>query len=197
AKVINLSLGGQKPSATLRDALAYAVGKGAFVAIAMGNEFEEGNPLDFPAAYAPELNGLMSAGALGPSLTRSCYSNTGPHTEIAAAGGNDREGGSAGMIWQATIAGSDSSPGVVMLPRFDRYAEAAYEGTSMATPHVAGVAALIMSQGVTNPAAVEALIKKTARFLGTANPGTPGKSDEYGYGLIQTRAALLGFGLLK
>src|SRR5262249_4435829 len=46
AKVINISLSGLTTSATERDALAYAVGKGAFVAIAMGNEFGEGNPVE-------------------------------------------------------------------------------------------------------------------------------------------------------
>ena len=60
----------------------------------------------------------------------------------------------------------------------------------MASPHVAGIAALIMSQGVTNPAAVEALIKATARNL-----GAPGRDDLYGYGLIQPRVALRGVGV--
>ena len=71
------------------------------------------------------------------------------------------------------------------------------QGTSMASPHVAGIAALIMSQGVTNPAAVEALIKKTARFLGTPNPSTPNRNKEFGFGLIQPRVALRGFGIAK
>jgi len=197
AKIINLSLGGSAPSATLRDALRYAAGKGAFVAIAMGNEYEDGNPVDYPAAYAAELDGVMSVGALGPSLTRAFYSNTGAHLEISAPGGNDREGGADGMIWQATIFRSDSNPATVMSPRFDRYAESPYEGTSMAAPHVAGVAGLIMSQGVANPAAIEALIKKTARPLGTPDARTPGRNQDYGYGLIQPRAALRGYGVAQ
>lgn len=197
AKVINISLGGPEPSTIVRDALTYAVGKGAFVAIAMGNEFEDGNPVEYPAAYAADLDGVMSVGAVGPSLTRSFYSGTGSHLEIAAPGGNDREGGASGMIWQATILRGDSTPSTVISPRFDRYAESGYEGTSMASPHVAGIAALIISQGVTSPTAVEALIRKTARFLGDSHPGTPGRNHEYGYGLIQPRTALLGFGLAK
>jgi serine protease len=192
AKVINLSLGGSAPAAVLQDALTYAVGKGAFVAIAMGNEFESGNPVDYPAGYAPGIDGVMSVGAVGRSLTRAYYSNTGPHLEIAAPGGNDRDGGADGMIWQSTIYEPDSDQGSVIFPRFDRYAETPYEGTSMATPHVSGIAALIVSQGVTNPAAVEALIKKTAHPLGAG-----GRNDEYGYGLIQPRAALFGFGIAK
>jgi serine protease len=67
----------------------------------------------------------------------------------------------------------------------------------MAAPHVSGIAALIMSQGVTSPAAVEALVRRSARALGTPDAGTPGRNQEYGYGLIQPRAALRGFGLAK
>ena len=197
AKVINLSLGGPEPSATLRDALNYAVGKGAFVAIAMGNEYEDGNPTEYPAAYAADIDGVMSVGAVGPSLKRAYYSSTGPHIEISAPGGNDREGGATAMIWQATILRADSAPVTVLSPRFDRYAESAFEGTSMASPHVAGVAALIMSQGVTSPAVVEALITKTALPLGAPDADTPGRNREYGYGLVQPRAALRGFGLAK
>jgi serine protease len=197
AKVINLSLGGSAPSMALRDAMSYAVGKGAFVAIAMGNEFEDGNPVSYPAAYALELDGAMSVGAVGPSLERAFYSNTGPHLEISAPGGNDREGGASGLIWQATILRADSNPVKVVAPRFDRYAESGFEGTSMATPHVSGIAALIISHGVTNPAAVEALIKKTARFLGTPDAAAPARNQTYGYGLIQPRTALRGFGLAQ
>ena len=197
AKVINLSLGGREPSAIIRDALAYAVGKGAFVAIAAGNEYEDGNPVEYPAAYAADIDGVMSVGAVGPSLARAYYSSTGAHLEIAAPGGNDREGGAAGMIWQATILRNDSSPLSVISPRFDRYAELADEGTSMASPHVAGIAALLISQGVTDPAAVETVIRKTARFLGTPDTRTPGRNEEYGFGLIQPRTALRGLGLSR
>jgi hypothetical protein len=62
----------------------------------------------------------------------------------------------------------------------------------MATPHVAAFAALLMSQGITNPAAVEAAIKYFARDLGAA-----GRDSEYGYGLIQPAAALRGLGLSR
>ena len=60
AKVINLSLGGPGASTTVRDALTYAVGKGAFIAVAAGNEFEEGNPLEYPAGFAPKIDGVMA-----------------------------------------------------------------------------------------------------------------------------------------
>jgi serine protease len=192
AKVINLSLGGSQPAAIEQDALNYAVSKGAFVAISAGNSYDKGNLVEYPAGFAASIDGVMSVGAVGPSLTRAFYSNTGSYVEIAAPGGNDREGGINGMIWQATICQFDSDSATVIFPRFDRYCETPEEGTSMAAPHVSGAAALIMSQGVTNPAAVEALIKKTARPLGSG-----GRNNEYGFGLIQPRAALFGFGLAK
>ena len=192
AKVINLSLGGLQSSVVEQDALNYAVGKGAFIAISAGNDYETGNRAQYPAALAANIDGAMAVGAVGPSLTRAFYSNTGSYVEIAAPGGNDREGGTNGMIWQGTICQSDSDPATVIVPRFDRYCERALEGTSMAAPHVSGIAALIISQGVTNPAVVEALIKKTSRPLGTG-----GRNNEYGFGLVQPRAALFGFGIAK
>ena len=69
----------------------------------------------------------------------------------------------------------------------------------MATPHVTGTAALIMSQGVTLPGAVELLIEKTARACvsgqGCNALNAAGRNNEYGFGLVQPRAALHGFGL--
>ena len=197
ATIINLSLGGPSPSSTIRDALSYAVDKGAFVAIAMGNSYESGDPISYPAAYAADIDGVMSVGAVGPSLQRSFYSDTGPHLEIAAPGGDSRDGGASGMIWQATILGTDSNPATIISPRFDRYAESAYQGTSMAAPHVAGVAALLMSQGVSAPAAVEKVLKRTALFLGGPDATSPGRNIEYGYGLVQPRAALRGIGFAQ
>jgi serine protease len=60
----------------------------------------------------------------------------------------------------------------------------------MATPHVSALAALLMSQGITDPKMVEAMIKASAKDL-----GTPGRDDEYGAGLIQPRTALFGLGI--
>lgn len=197
AKVINLSLGGEGQSISIRDAISYAVGRGAFVAIAMGNEFEEGNPTEYPAADAQAIDGAMAVGAVGRSLRRAYYSNTGSHIEIAAPGGDARDGGADGVIWQASLYDPDFDERTVVFPRFDRYAEVPKQGTSMATPHVAGVAALIVSQGVTSPAAIEALIKRSAKPLGTPDASRPGWNTDFGYGLIQPRAALRGFGIAR
>ena len=193
ANVINISLGSDSSSNEMRSAIGYAVQHGAFVSIAMGNEFEEGNTPSYPAVYAPEFDGVMSVAATGKFMHHAYYSSTGSHCEIAAPGGDDTDGGGfdAGYVWQVTLLYTDQDPGLAV-PRFDRYASIGFEGTSMAAPHVAGLAALLMSQGVASPPAIEALIKATAKDL-----GSPGRDDTFGYGLIQPRAALFGFGIIK
>jgi serine protease len=67
----------------------------------------------------------------------------------------------------------------------------------MASPHVAGIAALLYSQGITKPPAIEQAIKKSAKFLGTPGAADPTRNDDFGAGLVQPRAALFGLGLRK
>ena len=62
----------------------------------------------------------------------------------------------------------------------------------MATPHVSATAALLMTQGITNPAAVEAAIKQFARQLGSSP-----RNNDYGFGLIQPTASLRGSGIAR
>ena len=192
ATVINMSLGGVEPSPADLDALNYATSHGVFVAIAAGNEFEEGNPTTYPASYAAQVKGAMSVGAVNRDQLRAYYSTTGTFVEIAAPGGDFVEGGFAGTIYQYGIQSADYDERFVLFPRFDRYADTPNQGTSMASPHVAGLAALLISQGVTKPAAIEALIAATAKDLGTT-----GRDNSFGAGLIQPRTALRGFGVVK
>jgi serine protease len=192
AKIINLSLGGPTASQVERDAVEYAVGRGALVVAAAGNDFEDGNPVDYPAGFGAEIRGLIAVGAVGRGLQRSFYSATGTHVEVVAPGGDFRAGGPDGGIWQSTLRFADLNPSRVIFPRFDRYEEDAYQGTSMATPHVAGLGALLVAQGITRPRDVETLITRTARDIGGA-----GRDDQHGFGLIQPRAALYGMGIRR
>jgi subtilisin family serine protease len=191
AKVINLSLGGPNQSNRLRDALTFAVQRGAFIAIAMGNNFTDGNETNYPAKYAETIQGAMSVAAVGRQLgTRAPYSATGSYCEIAAPGGDRTPGPDNGVIFQTTV---DEPSHTSNSPRFDQFDVFGITGTSMATPHVSGLAALIMSQqrGIT-PAQVESIIRDSAHDI-----GRPGKDDEFGYGLIQPRTALFGKGIRK
>jgi subtilisin family serine protease len=194
ADVMNISIGGPGASTALRDALTYAVSRRMFVSISMGNDYLNGNTVSFPARYGPDIEGVMAVGAVGKTGDRAYYSSTGPHCEIAAPGGDDSLGGAPdfGYLWQSTLNGIDQRPDTIR-PRFDRYEKLGLQGTSMAAPHVAGLAALIASGSPgTSPANIERIIRSSARDLGPA-----GKDDLYGYGLIQPRAALFGKGIRR
>jgi serine protease len=198
AKVLNLSIGrAGPPSPLLQEAIVYATSHGAFVAIAAGNDFEDGNPTEWPAAYAPSIQGAVAVGAIGRDRQRAYYSSTGPYVELVAPGGNQRIGGTTAGILQQTydFAFVDTyvnGPTRYGPPRFDIFSYQFLQGTSMSTPHVAGFAALLMQQGITSPDAIEAAMEKFATDLGPA-----GMDPQYGYGLINPRASLRGLGLAK
>jgi serine protease len=195
AKVINLSVGGETPMPIIQQAIQYAVERGVFVAIGAGNFFEFGNPIAYPAAYATDIQGAVAVGAVGRSQRRASYSSTGSHLELSAPGGDFDDGGIDGVIFQSGLFVPDFYPGPpfnIVRPRFDRYSDAPSQGTSMAAPHVAGAAALLLSQGITTPAAIEAALRRSATDLGVA-----GRDNEFGDGLINVRAALRGMGLAK
>jgi serine protease len=191
-QVINLSLGAPGEAPVLNDAIRYATSRGAFVAIAAGNSYEDGNPVEYPAGYAPSIEGAMAVGATGRSNRRAYYSNSGAQVEITAPGGDVRDGGLAGVIYQTSLFAPDFDPFTVTRPRFDRYADTPNQGTSMASPHVAGVAALLYSQGINRPNAIEAAIKRFAVDLGPA-----GRDNDFGYGLVDARASLRGLGVAR
>lgn len=201
AKVINMSIGRNGPPApAIEDAMSYAIGKGVFIAVAGGNGYEDGNPVEVLAEICNRLKGAVSVAAIGPDRRRAYYSTTGSYIEISAPGGDDRGNSSRsdlGVVWQQTFDFRFTDtfllrPDQYRAPRFDVLGYIGYAGTSMATPHVAGLAALLMQQGITGPAAVEDALEKTAIDL-----GAPGRDDEYGFGLIDARNAIFGLGVAR
>ncbi|MGL6138182.1 MAG: S8 family peptidase [Planktothrix sp.] len=146
ADVINMSLGGGGESGLMQEAIDYAYSKGVVIIGAAGNSGD--NCAGYPARY-PKVLGVA---ALDPAGNKTPYSNFGAGVDIAAPGGLIQEGNEVGGILQNTI---DPSTGEGVF--------AAFQGTSMAAPHVAGVAALIKASGVTEPEQVVNIIKESAR----------------------------------
>ena len=184
-RVINLSLGGDSSTETERRAIARALQAGIVVVAAAGNANRA--VVDFPAA----LPGVIAVGATDERKQRARYSSYGPELSVVAAGGDcrrdDDNDGIPDCIWAQTMDQDSIAQG-----RYDDFAIFGFNGTSEATPQVAALAALLVSQGFSDPASVKAAIEQTAEPLGGAAAG--GRNDEYGHGLIRPAAALSGLG---
>ena len=173
AQVINMSLGGPFPSRVLKKAVQYAHDKGVTVICAAGNDGKK--KLGYPAGYP----GAVAVAATQFDRTTTFYSNYGKGLDIAAPGGNTRvdqnNDGQPDGVLQNTIAVGDPT-------KSDYFA---FMGTSMAAPHAAGVAALIVGEGITDPDAVEQILKDTAMHPDGYS------AERYGAGLIDAEAAVL------
>ncbi|GAB3342004.1 S8 family peptidase [Marilutibacter aestuarii] len=152
AEVLNLSLGAAKACPqVMQDAINTAVSLGATVVVAAGNDNSDAS-LHSPAS----CQNVVTVGATGYTGQRASYSNYGASIDLAAPGGNGAEGVPNGYIWSThndgtTVPGNPQYVGMV--------------GTSMAAPHVAGVAALMQAVAPRplTPAQLEGLLVASAR----------------------------------
>jgi subtilisin family serine protease len=169
-RVVNLSIGGGDPSETEKILFRRLIDAGVTVVAAMGNEFKEDNPIEFPGAYP----GVIAVGAIGKTKRRASFSNTGAHISLVAPG----IGIVSTLPMKASAArGADET----------RYAS--WDGTSMATPYVSAVAALVVAANPTfTPAQVRKRLISTATKL--AAMGSETKTNEYGYGLLNLERAV-------
>ena len=172
ANVINMSLGGPFAVAPLANAVKYAHGKGVVVVAAAGNDGK--GKVSYPARYP----GVIAVAATQEDEGTTFYSNWGPEVDIAAPGGNTR-GNPQGGVLQHTIVPND-------IGRTDYLY---FMGTSMASPHVAGVAALVVGAGIKKPEAVEQILLATARKPPGRDAGAR-VDDHYGAGIVDASAAL-------
>ncbi len=166
AKVLNLSLGGTGAcDATTQSAINGARSRGAVVVVAAGND-----NMNVSNASPANCSGVIAVAATGKTGGRASYSNYGTLVDVAAPGGD----GSYSVI--STLNSGTSSPGS------DNYA--GYQGTSMATPHVAGTAALMFAAKSTlTPDQVESMLKSTARAF-------PATCSGCGTGIVDATAAV-------
>ncbi|MGQ0732307.1 MAG: S8 family serine peptidase [Acidobacteriota bacterium] len=160
ARVLNLSLGSDVFDPAERDVIADVLASGTVVVAAMGNEHQRGNPTEYPAA----LPGVCAVGATDQADRRALFSNTGPHLSLCA-------------------------PGVAIVsttPTY-RYAQGArmydaFDGTSMAAPHVAAAAALLLAKrpALTPAQVLTRLTRQASRVAGMK--GRPNRT--YGWGRL-------------
>jgi serine protease len=171
ARVINMSLGGSGAcDSTTQSAIDGARSRGTVVVVASGNSNTDASGFS-PANCA----GVVSVASVDRNGSKAYYSNFGASVDVAAPGGDVTTGdGSNGVL--STLNSGTTTPGS------DIYAY--YQGTSMASPHVAGVAALMLAaNGGLSADDVEAQLKSTAR-------GFPGTCSSCGTGIVDANAAV-------
>lgn len=185
ASVINMSLGANIGRACPAEigAIFRSLGDaGKIVVAAAGND-----SVDTATFFPASCDGVVTVGATGPTGTRAPYSNYGPAVDIMAPGGD---------VSQTLNVGSSSFPAGVLSTVFDdatrSFSYAFYQGTSMASPHVAGLVALLKAR---NPSLT--FDQALAQLRGASSPLSasdcqrPAGSD-CGAGSVDAAAALGG-----
>ncbi len=182
AEVINMSLGGNGScDAAYQDAINGAVSRGTTVVVAAGNSAS--NAANFRPA---SCSNVVSVGAARITGGIASYSNFGAVVDLSGPGGGGGvDGNPGGYVWQAGYSGTTT-------PTSGTYTYMGMAGTSMASPHVAAVAALVQGaiadagRDPLTPAQLETLLKQTSRpFPVTIPAGTP-----IGSGIVDAKAAL-------
>ena len=167
AHVINLTMVGDGNSFFLQKAIDYADRKGAIIVSPAGNSGRTA------AAYPARYRHVLGVAALDIKGQKAPYSNGGAGVDISAPGG-----------W---IEGEDPTGGIIQ-NTFDRRMQvsifAPYQGTSMAAPHVSGVAALIHAMGITDPGEISTLLIRSVQRL------PRDARNDYGAGKLDANAAL-------
>ncbi|MDP9002525.1 MAG: S8 family peptidase, partial [Myxococcota bacterium] len=172
AQIINLSLGGPIKSQILADAVKHAVARGVVVVAAAGNS---GRSVGWPAAYP----GVVAVSATDPDDHIAWFSSRGPEVSIAAPGV---------AVTQQTVCNGGHDKCEVF---------GTFNGTSMASPHVAGVAAMVEALGVTDSRSVRDVLESSARRPSTKSSALPwsrqsasGEDRElFGAGIVDAGAA--------
>jgi serine protease len=167
AKVLSISLGGGGScGTTTQNAINSARSRGASVIVAAGNS--NANAANFSPA---NCNGVVTVAATGRNGGKASYSNFGTTVEVAAPGGS---GGTGSVL--STLNTGTTTPGS------DSYA--GYNGTSMATPHVSGVVALMLqARSTLTPDQVTQILQSTARPF-------PATCSQCGSGIVNANAAV-------
>ncbi len=177
AEVINMSLGGVHAcQVETQSAINQAVSLGATIVVAAGT-----SNTDVSSHSPANCANVVTIGASGSMGQRAGYSNYGIGVDLAAPGGAGSEGVPNGYVWSTHNKGTTTP---VANPDGDRIV--GMGGTSMASPHVAGVVALMQSVApqVLTPVQVEDLLVSTARPF-PAKPDRP-----IGSGIVDAEAAV-------
>ncbi len=172
ANVANMSLSGPDYSQIAESAMSYAYKKNVTLICAAGNTGKEG--VRYPGKYKE----CIAVSAVGPGAMIASYSTWGKQVDIAGPGGDPSQG-EPGMIWQNTFMQRRGFFGPSG-PRVDGFFP--LNGTSMAAPHVSGVAALLVSMGMTDPKEIRSQLRKSAKKYAPA--------DHYGAGLLDAAKAV-------